>query len=84
MPEPIPPYVQLTVEVSLPDSATDEQREAFRRAMEAHGASPQFAVIIGLPSTATPEERERFGKALQETFPDFPVLDVIDTKPIDR
>jgi len=76
--------LNLEISVSLPDSATDEQRERFRRSLEEQGASTAFTVSVGLPHTATPEEQERFSEALKEAFPDLPVLPEIDTKPIDR
>jgi CHASE1-domain containing sensor protein len=79
VPEPTMPYLQLTVEVSLPDSATDEQREKFRRALEELGGSPTLVIAIGLPPSATPAQRENFEKAMRERFPEAP----IDTKPID-
>ena len=80
MPEPTTPYLQFTIDVSLPDSATDEQHEKFRRKLEELGGSTRLTVAIGLRDSATPEQRERFEEALKGAFPDAP----IDTKPIDR
>ena len=80
MPEPNPPYLQLTIDVSLPDTATDEQREKFRSALDELGASPRLILSFELPPETTPEQRDRFEDALAEALFASP----IDIKPIDR
>lgn len=67
------PIFEFTLTVSLPESATDEQRQAFFRELERLGGTSALTVTVGLDPSVPPEKREVFAAALRSALEPPPV-----------
>lgn len=71
MPDPTPdpvPIMAFAIEIDLPASATDEQRQAFFRELERLGGSASLTVTVGVDPSVPPEKREAFAAALRSAL----------------
>lgn len=74
VPDPAPvPIMTIAIEISLPESATDEQRRIFFRELERLGGTTSLTLTIAVDPAVPSEKREAFAAALRTALEPSPV-----------